>query len=511
MSDEPVFISACYIVKDEEEFLAASLTAVIAFADEVVVYDTGSSDRTVEIAREYGAIVIEGYWDDDFGAARNRALEHCRGEWVLSVDADEVVQGDPRAWRRSLHLASAQSFAVEVVSSAFTDGGAEHRAMVARVLRRSHCRWEGALHEAIVGRWQEAPHVLNEAIHLRHYGYTAMHLNERNKGERNLRLAESALEKARARGARNIDELIVNVGRSAALAGNHAKALSTFAELDLDTIPASYGIMSGQTVVLSALNQLQLDVARDWIDRMAAWGESPHACNALRAHVSMAAGDWAEAERLIRSLEDDRMFSQAQFRARAHTDELITSIARQGRGREAAEMLLEHVATGISNISPVSALLLSSEAHNGVRRLAEALPANLLKPYLAQLQTCRADATDVFFEHLWSTERSRTAVLVAVSKQWPTLSFEKALEWSLRCREAGVVELCPLRRIALARGERDTITRILCASVLVEVGEEDVRPALDSMLAVVPQHERIPLTAQLSRYAPNVASVLAPV
>ncbi|WP_432486123.1 glycosyltransferase family 2 protein [Kineococcus esterisolvens] len=510
MTGESTFISGCYIVKDEEEFLGASLAAITPFVDEVVVYDTGSTDRTVEIARQHGAVVVEGYWDDDFGAARNRALDHCRGEWVLSVDADEVVHGDPRALRRSLRTAANQSFAVEVVSSAYDDGGSEHRAMVARVFRRSHCRWDGILHEMVVGRWQDVRHTRNDTIRLRHYGYSVVHMQERNKGERNLRLAEAALAKARANGARDTTDLLINVGRSAALAAEHAKALATFAELDLDTIPSGSGVIAGPTVLLSALAVGDLATARRWIDRMQAWGESVNVCTAMRAQVAMAQGDWAGAEALFRTLEDDVQRSAAQFHADSCTDQLITCIARQGRAAEAADLLFTHLRSGRSCISAVSALLLAQEAEDGVRRLAEALPAQLDKPFLAQLQTCLAEVTDEFFQHVWRLGRSRTAVLAAVAKQWPSLSFEKALEWSLRFRESGLADLCPLRRIATATGQRDTLTRILCAAVLVEIGEPDVLPVLESMLAVVPDEEADEVVAALGRWAPRLAASLVP-
>ncbi len=69
-------ISVCLIVKDEEEMLASCLESVADIADEIVVYDTGSTDGTVEIARAAGARVIEGYWDDSFARARNAALAH---------------------------------------------------------------------------------------------------------------------------------------------------------------------------------------------------------------------------------------------------------------------------------------------------------------------------------------------------------------------------------------------------------------------------------------------------
>ncbi|MEW1959065.1 glycosyltransferase family 2 protein [Kineococcus sp. NPDC059986] len=508
MAEAHAFVTASYIVKDEEELLGASLAAVTPFVDEIVVYDTGSTDATTTIAREHGARVVEGYWDDDFGAARNRALEHCTGEWVLSVDADEVVHGDPRAFRRSLHLATTDSFALEVVSSSYADGGAEHRAMVARVLRRSHCRFEGMLHEMIVGRWGQLSQAQNSTIFLRHYGYTDVYMKERNKGARNLALAEAALAKARSRSRDVAPDLVINVARSATLAGDHAKAMATFASLDLDRLPEGSGLIAGPTVLVSALATDDLVTARRWIDRMESWGESKHVCAAMRAQVLMAEKDWEGAETLLRGLEDDVQRTSAQFRADAYTDQLITCIARQGRGAEAADLLLSHVASGRSGISPVSAVLLVGETPDGARRLAAALPDALVKPFLAQLQTVRAEVTGEFCEALWGRDGHRPALLAAVAKQWPSLTVEDALKWSLRLREAGLEDLCPLRRIATAVGRRDTLTRIVCAGILHEIGEQQFTPVLEAMLAVVPDAQVDTVLTSLRPYAPTLTASL---
>ena len=85
--------------------LAACLESVRDAVDEIVVYDTGSNDRTVEIAREAGATVVEGQWEDSFAVARNAALRHATGEWVLSIDADERLQTDPDVLRAQLAAA----------------------------------------------------------------------------------------------------------------------------------------------------------------------------------------------------------------------------------------------------------------------------------------------------------------------------------------------------------------------------------------------------------------------
>jgi Glycosyl transferase family 2 len=85
----PETVTACLIVRDEEERLPGALESV-AFCDEVVVVDSGSTDRTVEIARAAGARVIENAWPG-YGAQRNVALEHASSDWILEIDADERI------------------------------------------------------------------------------------------------------------------------------------------------------------------------------------------------------------------------------------------------------------------------------------------------------------------------------------------------------------------------------------------------------------------------------------
>jgi hypothetical protein len=82
-------LSACLITLDEEERLPEAL-ASLAFCDELVVVDSGSTDRTVELAREAGAVVVHNPWPG-FAVQRNVALRHATGDWVIEIDADERV------------------------------------------------------------------------------------------------------------------------------------------------------------------------------------------------------------------------------------------------------------------------------------------------------------------------------------------------------------------------------------------------------------------------------------
>lgn len=84
-------LSLCMIVKDEEQHLARCLLSVKPVVDEMIVVDTGSTDRTSDIAKAFGAKVFDFPWSNDFSAARNHSLSMAAGDWILVMDADEVI------------------------------------------------------------------------------------------------------------------------------------------------------------------------------------------------------------------------------------------------------------------------------------------------------------------------------------------------------------------------------------------------------------------------------------
>ncbi|MCB0338187.1 MAG: glycosyltransferase, partial [Bdellovibrionales bacterium] len=84
-------ISLCMIAKNEEGFIAQAIESVAPLISQIVLVDTGSTDRTVEIASSLGAEVYHVPWRDDFSVPRNVSLQHARGDWILVLDADEVI------------------------------------------------------------------------------------------------------------------------------------------------------------------------------------------------------------------------------------------------------------------------------------------------------------------------------------------------------------------------------------------------------------------------------------
>jgi glycosyltransferase involved in cell wall biosynthesis len=103
------------IVKNEEFFIDRCMRAAAPYVDEIVIVDTGSSDQTRAIAAQYADRVIDFQWIEDFSAARNAALELATSEWVLVLDADEVIAEQGYAQLRSeLSTTQAQAFSMLV-------------------------------------------------------------------------------------------------------------------------------------------------------------------------------------------------------------------------------------------------------------------------------------------------------------------------------------------------------------------------------------------------------------
>lgn len=110
-------VSLCMIVKDEEANLARCLASVKPIVDEMVVVDTGSNDRTKDIAEFFGAHVYDFEWNGDFAAARNFSLSKARGHWIFILDADEVISSkDYGRFRKLINIKTVGSAAYSIVT-----------------------------------------------------------------------------------------------------------------------------------------------------------------------------------------------------------------------------------------------------------------------------------------------------------------------------------------------------------------------------------------------------------
>jgi glycosyltransferase involved in cell wall biosynthesis len=221
-------LSLCMIVRDEQEMLPRCLSAVAGAIDELVVVDTGSTDATIEIARSFGARVIELAWTGSFAEARNVSFDAASGDWLMYLDADEVLVGEDagllrsltgRTWREAFYLA-------ETSYTGDADDGTAVTHNALRVFRnRPEYRFEGRLHEQISHR---LPGYLPErieatGIRVEHYGYLGVVRDARQKSSRNIELLR--LQQAECSPSAFLH---YNLGCEYAAAGERAAALFEF-------------------------------------------------------------------------------------------------------------------------------------------------------------------------------------------------------------------------------------------------------------------------------------------
>jgi tetratricopeptide (TPR) repeat protein len=186
-------VSAAMIVKNEARFLAGCLDSIAGLVDEIVVVDTGSTDRSPDIAAAHGARVQHHTWHDDFSAARNQALDQAVGDWILYIDADERVRPYERS-RLEQDLGAASLCATTVRFHPRTGYTAypEHR-----LFRRDpRIRFRGAIHETMMPDINQMVatgqgRVGSSNLTIDHLGYDG---DQSHKLQRNLTILEKEVQ-----------------------------------------------------------------------------------------------------------------------------------------------------------------------------------------------------------------------------------------------------------------------------------------------------------------------------
>ena len=200
-SRKEVRLSQVMIVKNEERHIERALEWAKDIAFEQIVVDTGSTDRTVELAEKMGAVVHHFEWINDFGAAKNFAMNKAKGNWIAILDADEYMPREDANELMSI-LKKIQSNPAEAnqydgVQNSWVqlddNNNVTSTLTNIRVFRNSpELRYEGKIHEAVRIR-----NKVYDALNLRimHTGYAASVYKETNKKERNLELLRSEHER----------------------------------------------------------------------------------------------------------------------------------------------------------------------------------------------------------------------------------------------------------------------------------------------------------------------------
>ncbi len=209
-------LSLVMIVRNEAERLPDCLASVQEIADEIIIGDTGSTDATVEVARRYGAQVFPVPWEDDFAKARNRVLAEAGGDWLLHLDADEVV--DTVSAQRIRAWVDADGYGADAVVVTIANYCNNPRAwrwvpcnphdpytkgfhgyletQVIRLFRnRRGFEYRERIHENLAASVMEkGGRIRVEAIRIHHYGYDESAYQGGHKGDLYFRLAKRKME-----------------------------------------------------------------------------------------------------------------------------------------------------------------------------------------------------------------------------------------------------------------------------------------------------------------------------
>ena len=295
------------IVKDEEEWLTQCLESVQGAVDEMIVVDTGSSDRSSEIARQYGARVVPFAWCDDFAAARNAGLEQATGDWILFLDADEALDLAAREQIRSWTAAS-ECDGLFLNIHNYTGTGQQGATVnpVLRLFRNApEHRFEGRIHEQIAGAIcrknpDAAFHVTDMTIH--HYGYQTAVVERKDKVNRNLKLLQQAVKEEPEQSFHHY-----NLGVEYLRVGEAERALQTFrvAKAGINPVVTSYAhlLFKYEVRCLQHLNRWQeaLDHIEDALSLFPDYTDLLHnrgVCQEALGHADQAEHSLREAIRL---------------------------------------------------------------------------------------------------------------------------------------------------------------------------------------------------------------------
>ncbi len=267
-----VHIVGAMIARDEERTILETVTHLQEAVDEVVVVDTGSTDRTAQIAEEAGARVVHYEWSDDFAAARNAAAPYLDGDWVLWVDADEVLDPEDVHVPRTvagLYQESPTPALIRIVQVNRIGDRVDPNYDTTRFypLNRGF-EWRGRIHEQVVHAADVAPKIVRPVVRVRlnHDGYEPSIMQQKGKLARNIALLRKALQED----PRNVG-VMGFLGRDLYVDGQLDAAIAVLIQAEkLGLVTPSYGRMPEVRHVLTEayMRQQKWDEAEAVVNRL---------------------------------------------------------------------------------------------------------------------------------------------------------------------------------------------------------------------------------------------------
>lgn len=220
-------ISLCMIVKNEEKYIKMCLENAMKLADEAIIVDTGSTDRTKEIINEFGGNikVIDYKWEDDFSKARNISLEAATGDWILMLDADEKLLCEVDKIRVVLENAEFEAYTIPLYNI-LNASTIVYSSVYLKIFKNcKEYRYKGNIHEqlTIPNKNIYKNHIDKNICKIIHYGYLNNVIKDRNKAKRNLKILKKELQENH-----NDPFVCYNIGVAYEVDGDYEKSLKYF-------------------------------------------------------------------------------------------------------------------------------------------------------------------------------------------------------------------------------------------------------------------------------------------
>lgn len=228
MSKTP--ISVCLIAKNEEKHIEECLKRLKPYGFEIIVTDTGSTDRTKEIAQKYADKVLDFEWINDFSAARNYCAKHATNNWILVLDCDEYVNSvDLNTLRILMQKFPKFTGILRLKSLVIKDNGEEGYGTddITRLYNRNYYTFDSPIHEQVcsidVSKRNETMNCFLLPMEVIHHGYALTGEEMEKKQKRNLDILYSRLETDK-----DDPYLYFQIGQSEFILGNNDTAIEYY-------------------------------------------------------------------------------------------------------------------------------------------------------------------------------------------------------------------------------------------------------------------------------------------
>jgi len=264
-------LSVCIIAKNEEKNIERCLECLHPYGFEIVVVDTGSKDRTKEIAGKYTDYVYDFVWCDDFAAAKNFAISKATNEYVMVIDCDEYLDEINVQALQELIANNPDKVGRVRRRNVFSRNNyqQENVEWINRIFSKEKFHYEGRIHEQVTSLDGKDYETYETPVVILHSGYDLTEEERKAKAERNSTLLLQELEQLQqevvldARKEEQIPYIIYQLGKSYYMAGDYAKACEYFSEgLSFDLEPKlEYVIDMVETYGYALINSGQAETA----------------------------------------------------------------------------------------------------------------------------------------------------------------------------------------------------------------------------------------------------------